>query len=283
MPALHEGNEITGTLRLSVAAEWGMDPVPVVAGGGDNAAAAAGVGVIAEGDALLSLGTSGVIFAATAQFRPNPDRAMHAFCHCLPDTWHQMAVHLSAASCIEWGARLIGLDGPESFFAVAEAAGAGTSPELFLPYLSGERTPHNDPHARGAFVALDNDTNAGRLAAAVLEGVAFALSEGLKVLKEAGTSIEALAVVGGGARSHYWGSIIASSLGVRLLYLAGGEVGPALGAAKLSQMAVTGATAAEACAPPPVSHVIDPDTELTKRLADKFVRFQVASAGIRAL
>jgi xylulokinase len=283
MPALHEGSEVTGTLRPGVALEWGMDLVPVVAGGGDNAAAAAGVGVIDEGDALLSLGTSGVIFAATAQFRPNPDRAMHAFCHCVPSNWHQMAVHLSAASCIDWGAKLIGLEGAEAFLAAAQAAGVGTGPELFLPYLSGERTPHNDPHARGAFVALDNDTNPGRLAAAVLEGVAFALNEGLQVLKEAGTSIDALAVVGGGARSRYWGSVIASALDVRLLYLAGGEVGPALGAAKLAQMGVTGAAAADVCTRPPISHVIDPDPELADLLAGKFVRFQAASAAVRAL
>ena len=260
-----------------------MDPVPVVAGAGDNAAAAAGVGVIAEGEALLSLGTSGVLFAATAEFRPNPDRAMHAFCHCIPGMWHQMAVHLSAASCIDWGARLTGLDGPDAFLAAAQAADTGTGPELFLPYLSGERTPHNDPHVRGAFVAMDNDTNPGRLAAAVLEGVAFALNEGLQVLNEAGTSIEALAVAGGGARSRYWGSVIASALGVRLLYLTGGEVGPALGAARLAQMAVTGTTAAEACTRPPISHVIDPDPEVADRLAGKFVRFQAASAAVRAL
>ena len=130
---------------------------------------------------------------------------------------------------------------------------------------------------------MDNDTNPGRLAASVLEGVAFALREGLQVLKEAGTAIGSLAVVGGGARSRDWGSIIASALSVRLHYLAGGEVGPALGAARLAQMAVTGATAAEVCTRPPISHVIDPDPELTERLTRKFVRFQAASAAVRAL
>ena len=281
MPRLHEGSEITGRLRPEVARRWGIGQVPVAAGAGDNAAAAAGVGVIADGDALLSLGTSGVIFVATGSFRPNPDRAVHAFCHCLPGMWHQMSVHLSAASCIDWAARLIGNDVPQ-FFALAEQAGPGAGPELFLPYLSGERTPHNDPHARGAFLGLDNDSDPARLAAAVLEGVAFAHADGLAALREAGTHVECLSMIGGGARSRHWGTIIAAALGVRLEYFAGGEVGPALGAAKLALMAVTGASAAEACQRPQVSHAIEPDPELADRLAPKLDRFRAAFASARA-
>jgi xylulokinase len=283
MPRLFEGSEPTGRLRPEVAARWEMGRVPVAAGGGDNAAGAAGVGVIAEGDALLSLGTSGVIFVATKDFRPNPDRAVHAFCHCLPETWHQMSVHLSAASCIDWAAQATGIEGPPAFFAQAELAGAGTGPELFLPYLSGERTPHNDPHVRGAFLGLDNDTAPARLAAAVLEGVAFAHADGLDALREAGTKVEELAVIGGGARSAYWGEILAAALDVRLVYLDGGEVGPALGAARLAQMAVTGATAADVCTRPPVSRVIEPDPALAERLVPKLARFRAASAAIRSL
>ena len=137
MPRLHEGSEVTGTLLPHVAEAWGMGAVPVAAGGGDNAAGAAGVGVVKDGDALLSLGTSGVIFVATREYRTNPAGAVHAFCHCLPDLWHQMSVHLSAASCIDWVARLTGTAGAPELFARAEAAGIGTGPELFLPYLSG--------------------------------------------------------------------------------------------------------------------------------------------------
>lgn len=281
MPRLFEGPQATGSLRAEVAARWGMSRIPVAAGGGDNAAGAAGVGVVADGRAFLSLGTSGVIFVATGQFRPNPARAVHAFCHCLPGMWHQMSVHLSAASCIDWAARLIGNDVPQ-FFALAEQAGPGTGPELFLPYLSGERTPHNDPHARGAFLGLDNDSDPARLAAAVLEGVAFAHAYGLAALREAGTHVECLSMIGGGARSRHWGTIIAAALGVRLEYFAGGEVGPALGAAKLALMAVTGASAAEACQRPQVSHAIEPDPELADRLAPKLDRFRAAFASARA-
>ena len=283
MPRLHEGSEVTGSLRGEVAALWGMAPVPVVAGGGDNAAGAAGVGVVSNGDALLSLGTSGVIFAATADFRPNPAGAVHAFCHCLPGLWHQMAVHLSAASCIDWAAQLTGAAGPAEVFARAEAAGAAGGPELFLPYLSGERTPHNDPHIRGAFLGLDNETDAARLCAAVLEGVAFALADGLDALRDAGTDSAELSVIGGGARSHYWGTIIAAALGTRLVYLDGGEVGPALGAARLAQVAETGASAAEVCTRPPVDHIIEPDPLLAERLAPKREKFRSAYPALKSL
>jgi xylulokinase len=229
MPRLHEGPDVTGVLREDVARDWGMGRVPVVAGAGDNAAGALGVGVLDDGQGMLSLGTSGVIFVANAAFRPNPAQAVHAFCHALPGVWHQMSVHLSAASCIDWAARACNVPGPAEFFALAEQAGAASGGELFLPYLSGERTPHNDPHIRAAFSALA--TRHQRLAAAVLEGVAFAHADGIDALRGAGTRIEELCVIGGGSRSAHWGRILSSVLGVRLVYLHGGEVGPALGGA----------------------------------------------------
>ncbi|PTQ59874.1 xylulokinase [Sphingomonas aurantiaca] len=280
MPRLYEGTQITGTLTAAVAELWGMRQVPVAAGGGDNAAGAVGVGVVADGDALLSLGTSGVIFVATSDFRPNPDRAVHAFCHALPGLWHQMSVHLSAASCIDWVARITGAAGAADLFARAEAAGPACGPELFLPYLSGERTPHNDPEVRGAFLRLDNDTDAGRLSQAVLEGVAFALADGLDVLREAGTVVERLAVIGGGARSRYWGEVIAAAMEVELVYLQGGEVGPALGAARLAQLGVDGGDPADICVAPPVSHSIVPDPALVSALAEKKAAFRQAYSRI---
>ncbi|MEJ0062259.1 MAG: xylulokinase [Alphaproteobacteria bacterium] len=283
MPSLHEGTAITGTLRPEIAARWGMQQVPVAAGGGDNAAGAAGTGVISDGDAALSLGTSGVIFVATKDFRPNPARAVHAFCHSLPNMWHQMSVHLSAACCLHWAARQMGLDGHVPLLALAEQCGPAAGPELFLPYLSGERTPHNDPHVRGAFLGLSHETDPARLATAVLEGVAFAHADGLDALREAGTRVETLSVIGGGARSLHWGKIFAAALGVPLVYLEGGDVGPALGAARLAQIAVTGDSAATVCARPPVSHVIEPDPVLAEQLAPKRNRFRSAYAAIRQL
>ncbi len=276
MPRAVEGSDVAGTLRAEIAERWGMDQVPVAGGGGDNAAGAAGVGVVKDGDALLSLGTSGVIFVATAELRANPAAAVHAFCHCLPNLWHQMAVHLSAAVCVDWAARLIGAAGAAELFARAEAAGVGNGPELFLPYLSGERTPHNDAQVRGGFLRLDHDTTPERLAQAVLEGVAFALADGVRVLRESGTAVERLSVIGGGARSRYWGETLAAALEVELAYLKGGEVGPAMGAARLAQLAVDGGTPAEVCVAPPVSHVVAPDPALVDRLAPKRAAFRDA-------
>jgi xylulokinase len=283
MPRLHEGPDVTGALREDVARAWGMDRVPVVAGAGDNAAGALGVGVLGEGQGMLSLGTSGVIFVANDAFRPNPAQAVHAFCHALPGVWHQMSVHLSAASCIDWAARACNVPGPAEFFALAEQAGVTAGPELFLPYLSGERTPHNDPHIRAAFLGLGNESTTPRMASAVLEGVAFAHADGIDALRSAGTAIAELAVIGGGSRSAHWGRILASVLGVRLVYLHGGEVGPALGGARLAQMAVTGASAAEVCTRPPVRAVIEPDLDLAARLAPKRARFRAAYQALRAI
>ncbi len=283
MPQLFEGTAATGTLRADIAAGWGMRRVPVAAGGGDNAAGAVGVGMIGEGDALMSLGTSGVIFVANQQFRPNPDSAVHAFCHCLPGMWHQMAVHLSAASCVDWGARQLGLAGPADFFALAESAAPGAAPELFLPYLSGERTPHNDPHIRAAFLACDGDTTPARLASAVLEGVAFAHVDGIAALRAAGSVIERLSVIGGGARSLHWGRILASVLEVELDYLEGGEVGPALGAARLARIALTGEDPVQVCIRPPIKAVITPDPKIAERLAPKLNAFRAAYRALSTL
>ncbi|WP_394647399.1 xylulokinase [uncultured Sphingomonas sp.] len=281
MPRAVEGSDVTGKLRREIADSWGMDAVPVAGGGGDNAAGAAGIGVVRDGDALLSLGTSGVIFVATDTLRANPAAAVHAFCHCIPGMWHQMAVHLSAAVCVDWVARLIGAPGAADVFARAEQAGPGNGPELFLPYLSGERTPHNDAQVRGGFLHLDHDTTPERLAQAVLEGVAFALADGVRVLRESGTRVERLSVIGGGARSRYWGETLAAALEVELAYLKGGEVGPAMGAARLAQLAVDGGTPADVCVAPPVSHIITPDPALVDRLAPKRAAFRAAYSRIK--
>ncbi len=276
MPRLYEGSEATGTLSAQVAERWGMARVPVAAGGGDNAAGAAGVGVVKDGDALLSLGTSGVIFVATREYRPYPAGAVHSFCHCLPGMWHQMAVHLSAASCVDWVARATGASGAAELFARAEQAGPASGPELFLPYLSGERTPHNDPQVRGAFLNLDHDSDASRLAQAVLEGVAFALADGVDALRDAGTRVDRLAVIGGGARSGYWGRIIAAAVGAELVYLQGGEVGPALGAARLARLAVDGGDPAIVCAAPPGARTLAPEPDIADRLAPRRAAFRAA-------
>ncbi len=276
MPRLVEGSEPAGTIKPAVADELHLPRVVVAGGGGDNAASAVGLGVVAPGQAFLSLGTSGVLFVVTDRFRPNPDRAVHAFCHCLPNRWHQMSVMLSAASCLDWAAQLTGQHDLARLVESAQARGVNRQSPFFLPYLTGERTPYNDPHARGVFFGIRSDTDAVDLAVAVLEGVALAFADGLDVLLEKGGSIDEISVTGGGARLPYWGQLLAAALNRPLTYRVGGEVGAALGAARLARLALGGGQPSEeVCVAPPVDRVVQPDGALSSLLSTRrrtFVR-----------
>ncbi len=282
MPRLHEGPEESGRLRAEVAAAWGLPRVPVAAGGGDQAAGAVGVGVVRPGEASLSLGTSGVLFVADDRFRPHPERAVHAFCHAVPGTWHQMGVLLSAASCLSWVARLVGARDETTLLAELEAADA-PSDLLFLPYLSGERTPHDDPHAKGVFFGLHHDTGRPQLGRAVLEGVAFAFADARDALVEAGASLEQVSLIGGGARSPLWARILASVLEMPLAVRSGGDVGPALGAARLARLCTTHETTASACPAPPAERIVAPDPALAPRYRASLARFRELYARHRDL
>ncbi|WP_151993785.1 xylulokinase [Buttiauxella massiliensis] len=239
MPGLYEGSEITGTLKEDVAKAWNMSAVPVVAGGGDNAAGAVGVGMMDVGQAMLSLGTSGVYFAVSDGFRSQPESAVHSFCHALPNRWHLMSVMLSAASCLDWAAKLTGLGTVPALLAAAEKADEEAGDIWFLPYLSGERTPHNNPRAKGVFFGLTHQHGPAELARAVLEGVGYALADGMDVVHSCGVTPQSVTLIGGGARSPYWRQILADISGQTLDYRTGGDVGPALGAARLAQIAVS--------------------------------------------
>jgi xylulokinase len=274
MPVLFEGPQVTGVLRAETAEAWGMSRVPVVAGGSDNAAAALGAGVTAEGEALLSLGTSGVIFLAGCQFRPYPERAVHAFCHALPERWHQMSVMLSAASAIDWGATLLGLDSATALIALAEGSGRIGAPEQFLPYLSGERTPHNNPHAAGVLFGLSHNSHPGAIAQALLEGVAFGFVDGFKALLDSGAQIQTISVLGGGARSLYWGRILANAIGRPLVYRESAAISAALGAARLARHGIDEIPLDDAFAAPPVVAVIEPTQADSAALHAKFENFK---------
>lgn len=218
MPRLVEGSESSGKLRKEIAELLKLPQVIVAGGGGDNAASAVGMGVVKPGQAFLSLGTSGVLFVATDRFRPNPNKAAHAFCHCIPNRWHQMAVLLTAASALDWIKRLTRRSSLEDMLAVAQARGLRRGAPFFLPYLSGERTPHNDPYSRGVFFGMSADTTDADLVVAVLEGVAFAFADGMEVLLEGGGAVGDISVTGGGARSTYWGELLAAALNMSLTY-----------------------------------------------------------------
>ncbi|MDB5051141.1 MAG: xylB [Fibrobacteres bacterium] len=272
MPELCEGTQATGKLSPEVASSWGLSTdVIVAAGAGDNAAGAAGAGVVRPGDAFLSLGTSGVYFTAAGSYSANPEGAVHTFCHCLPNAWHQMSVILSAAACLTWVTRLTGATDEAALLAEVEASmtpggsEADAATPIFLPYLSGERTPHNNPLAQGVFFGLTHETNRATLGRAVLEGVAFAFADGQRALLDAKADIREVTVIGGGARSRLWGRILASVLKRPLTYRKGGEAGPAYGAARLARLALTGEKPEAVCTAPAVDHIIQPEAAWAER------------------
>lgn len=275
MPRLVEGSAAGGSLLPRVAAELGLPAGVVVAGGaGDNAASAAGIGVAEPGTAFLSLGTSGVYFVANAAFSPNPARAVHAFCHAFPGTWHQMTVMLTAASALRWLRNATNAESETQLVAEALAVPIDAALPIFLPYLSGERTPHNNPHASGVFFGLTHDHGRGHLARAVLEGVAFGFLDGQQALLDGGARIDTVTLVGGGSRSAPWAQLLADTLGRTLDRRSGAEVGAALGAARLARLARTGEPVAAVCTAPPVIDSFEPRPAETARLAHRHARFQ---------
>ena len=259
MPELFEGTDATGRITDKLAKDWGMPLKPVVAGGGgDNASAAVGIGAVHDGDAILSLGTSGVMFVANKNFSPNTARGVHAFCHAVPNTWHQMGVILSATDSIEWLSRLLKTPAPKLTANLGKKL-AGPSSVLLLPYFSGERTPVGDAQIRGAFLGLGQETDAKAMTHAVLDGVAFAFRDSLEALKQAGTDVKRLTAVGGGTRSEIWLKIIATVLGIPIDLPAAGDVGGAFGGARMGMMAATGASFKEICTKPKISRTILPE------------------------
>jgi len=236
MPCLVEGNAVSGTLSAELTQRWGFREAPVIAGGaGDNAAGAVGLGAIHAGDAFVSLGTSGVLWATTATYAPAPASAVHAFCHALPGTWHQMGVLLSAAASLAWWASVNGRPEAELLKELGDAPQPSSA--WFGPYLAGERTPHNDAHVRGGFAGLNGGTSRADMTLAVLEGVAFAMRDAQQALASAGTVLKEADIIGGGARSPLWSQIMADVLNITLHQVAESEIGCALGAARLARMA----------------------------------------------
>ncbi len=261
MPDLVEGSDTSGGLRAALAQEFGLPTgTPVAGGGGDNAASGIGVGVIRPGQAFVSLGTSGVLFAATEGYSPDPATAVHTFCHALPATWHQMGVILAATDALNWYANLVGRPAEDLTGALGALEAPGKT--LFLPYLGGERTPLNDAAIRGAFTGLEHATDRAAATRAVLEGVTFALRDCRDALAATGTRIERLTAVGGGSRSDYWLQAIATALGVPVDRPVAGDFGAAFGAARLGQMAATGG-GTELAPPPEMARSIAPVAALT--------------------
>ncbi|NEJ70562.1 xylulokinase [Rhizobium phaseoli] len=283
MPALVEGTGQAGKLRAELAAQWGISGDAVVAGGaGDNAASACGMGTVSDGAAFVSLGTSGVLFAANGSYLPKPESAVHAFCHALPNTWHQMGVILSATDALNWHSGVTGKSAADLTGELGETLKAPTGVS-FLPYLSGERTPHNDAVIRGAFVGLEHESSRVVLTQAVLEGVAFAIRDNLEALRSAGTGISRVTAIGGGSRSRYWLASIATALGVPVDLPADGDFGAAFGAARLGLIAATGADPIAVCTPPVTSGTIEPVSALSGAYEDAYKRYRALYPAIKSL
>ena len=283
MPRLVEGCAPAGTLRAELAARWGLSGRVVVAGGaGDNAAAACGMGALGEGQGFVSLGTSGVLLAARDGYSPAPETALHTFCHAVPGRWYQMGVMLSATDSLNWLSSIAGARPAELTAGLGEEILA-PGRVRFLPYLSGERTPHNDAAIRGSFTGLGTDTTRDDMTRAVLEGVAFGLRDSHEALKATGARIERLMAIGGGARSRYWLRLIATVLGVPLDLPKDGEFGAALGAARLGLVAATGARPEEVMTAPEIGEQIAPDARLTEAFDAAHAQFRRAYPAIREI
>lgn len=283
MPRLVEGTDKAGVLRSELASKWGMGAGVVIAGGaGDNAASACGMGTVGEGHAFVSLGTSGVLFAANARYLPKPESAVHAFCHALPNTWHQMGVILSATDALNWYSGIADKSAADLTKELGDDLKAPTS-VTFLPYLSGERTPHNDAKIRGVFTGLGHESSRVVLTQAVLEGVTFAIRDNLEALKSAGTSIARVTAIGGGSRSKYWLKSIATSLGVPVDIPQDGDFGAAFGATRLGLIAATGGDPVKVCTAPATEETIEPVSALTSSYEDAYARYRKTYPAIAAL
>ena len=262
LPDIVEGSEAGGVLRAEIADEFGLPQgVCVAGGGGDNAASAIGMGIVEAGSAFLSLGTSGVLFAANDAYLPNAESAVHAFCHALPQKWHQMGVILSATDALNWYSGIAGASPAELTNELGEELRTPNG-VTFLPYLSGERTPHNDAAIRGAFVGVGHEHSRSDLSRALLAGVGFAFRDCLNALEVAGTTIERVTAVGGGSNSNYWLKAIATILNVTIDIPADGDFGAAFGAARLAILASENALPSEVCRPPKIARIIEPQSDM---------------------
>ena len=282
MPDLLEGSEVAGEVQPSRADLGLPHGCKVIAGGADNAVAACGVGALGEGQGFVSLGTSGVVLSGRDTYAPLAESAVHTFCHAVPGRWYQMGVVLAATDSLNWLSRVTG----QSAQALAEGAGNRLqSPDAvkFYPYLSGERTPHNDAHVRGGFTGLDVGTDTAALTRAVMAGVSFALRDSFEALKATGANLETALAIGGGSRSDLWCTMLATTLNIPLERPEEGAFGAALGAARLAICGVTGAEPASVMTKPPIADIIHPRGDLVQPYEDAYRGFAAAYPTLKAM
>ena len=290
---LVEGSAESARLSDALSTEWGLakGSVVIAGGAGDNAAAAVGIGAVKAGEGLLSMGTSGVLFAVTDRLVTKPERVLNAMCHALPNRWHVMGVTLSAASALTWFADMLG-KGDHIGELITEVEAFASDPvrranaPIFVPYLSGERTPHNDPEANGIFAGLRAQHDHVAMAYAVMEGVAFCFADDFDVLAASGADLKSCFLVGGGARSQFWGQMLSDVIQFNLELPAGAETGAALGAARLGMLAAGVASEAEICFKPAVRLRYHPNADekaFYKPRLDRFRALYAAEHHLRSV
>ncbi|MEM1079042.1 MAG: xylulokinase [Pseudomonadota bacterium] len=278
VPTLAEGTEPAGPLTHAAADTLGLrSGVPVIRGGGDAMAGAVGVGVVRPGQAMISLGTSGQFLLASDRHAPNSERLLHSFAHCLPGGYIQMAAMLNGAAPMAWLARALGQELP-TLLAMAETADPLHTP-LFLPYLTGERTPHGDPSARAGFQGLSHGTGPGEMMRAVIDAIAYSFADAQASLHEAGLDTPPSIAIGGGARSDLVLQTLADVLEIPMQRPAGADQGPALGAAKLAAVGIGDLSVEELATPPELGALFEPQQEA--RHAERLPRFRALYAQLK--
>jgi xylulokinase len=280
LPALCHGADVAGALLPGPAEALGLPAgIPVAVGGGDAAAGAVGIGAISAGDGFISLGTSGQLFVTTADYRPNPENRIHAYAHTVPGHWFQMAAMLNGARPMAWLADLLQRPIAEL---LAEAERASPGP-LFLPYLTGERTPHGDTDIRAGFALLGEATTQGSLMRAVVEAIAFTFADALAALSEAGPVPGTLLAIGGGSRSEFLMQAIADATGCRIGRSDDAQVGPALGAARLALVATGTARPIEVMTKPEVQRWFDPCAQTREKLTARLETYRAFYPALKSL
>ena len=273
LPPLVEGSAAVAPLKATIADALGLSRHTVIAaGGGDAAVGAVGLGAIRPGDAFISLGTAMQLIVASDRYRSAPEKLVHSFAHALPGRWYRMAAMLNGAGALAFAARLFGREVAEIESEAADGY-RGPGETIFLPYLSGERTPHDDPRARGVFFGLSQAATRVELTRAVMEGVAFSLAEARECLEAAGDSIGRVGLIGGGAGSALWTRMIAAALDREVARYRGAETWAAIGAARLARLAATGESPDAVCKAPPILDVVKPEPALANAFAGARERF----------
>ncbi|MFD0917343.1 xylulokinase [Pseudahrensia aquimaris] len=280
LPKLHEGTQITGGLSASAAESLALKAgIPVAAGGGDAAAGALGIGAVNEGDAFVSLGTSGQLFVANERYKPAPQTAVHCYAHCVPDRWFQMAAMLNGASPMSWLADFLSQD-IASLLTKAEAA---SDAPLFLPYLTGERTPHNDANIRGSFYGLTPSTDGGSAMRSVVDAIAYTFCDARECLEQAGSPISTVAAIGGGSRSNFVLQTMSDAMDVTIQRYVGSETGPALGAARLAMVATGNHTLAEVALKPAFDRAFTPRANQAANHAQRLEQWRAMYRALQPL